>query len=235
MRTLTRNLSRRSHSCVRVAAIVVSEMNERLSPKKAPPTTMAVSHASFIPVSDESPAATGTQRHDRSHGGADRQGDEAGGQEQSGREQTPRQQVQRQIDRGIHGTHAPGRLGEGARQYEDPDHQQHVRVGGPGRKAGDPLSEGDTPRDGHGIGRSGNEGYRNGHPVEIAGHQQTRPGSRPGRQAAASAQGNCRGTTGFQTFLFFRLTDPGPGRGKSTEIFPLAQFLPVGSPHCTMK
>lgn len=60
IRTLTRNLSRRSHSWVRVAAIVVSEMNERLSPKKAPPTTMAVSQASFMPVSPARPAATGT-------------------------------------------------------------------------------------------------------------------------------------------------------------------------------
>ena len=60
MRTLTRNLSRRLHSCVRVAAIVVSEMKERLSPKKAPPTTIAVSHASPSPVCSASPAATGT-------------------------------------------------------------------------------------------------------------------------------------------------------------------------------
>ena len=60
IRTLTRNLSRRSHSWVRVAAMVVSEINDRLSPKKAPPTTMAASHASFSPVSAARPAATGT-------------------------------------------------------------------------------------------------------------------------------------------------------------------------------
>lgn len=39
--------------------MVVSEMNERLSPKKAPPTTIPMSHASFIVVCSASPAATG--------------------------------------------------------------------------------------------------------------------------------------------------------------------------------
>ena len=39
------NLLRMEQPCVCVAAIVVSEMNERLSPKNAPPTTMATSHA----------------------------------------------------------------------------------------------------------------------------------------------------------------------------------------------
>ena len=42
----TLNLSAMEHSCVLVAAIVVSEMNERLSPKNEPPTIMAVMKAS---------------------------------------------------------------------------------------------------------------------------------------------------------------------------------------------
>ncbi len=59
---------------VRVAAIVVSEMNERLSPKNAPPTIMAVmkgtpacaaANVSGLPCTPESscaiPAATGTR------------------------------------------------------------------------------------------------------------------------------------------------------------------------------
>ena len=40
--------------------MVVSEMNERLSPKKAPPATMAVSQAALLPVSAAMPPATGT-------------------------------------------------------------------------------------------------------------------------------------------------------------------------------
>ena len=42
MRMLVLNLSFIVQPCVRVAAMVVSDMNERLSPKKAPPTTIAV-------------------------------------------------------------------------------------------------------------------------------------------------------------------------------------------------
>ena len=38
----TLNLSCILQPCVRVAAMVVSEMNERLSPKKAPPVITAV-------------------------------------------------------------------------------------------------------------------------------------------------------------------------------------------------
>ena len=49
-----------SHSCVRVAAIVVSEINDRLSPKKAPPTTTATINATSNPVCCAIPAATGT-------------------------------------------------------------------------------------------------------------------------------------------------------------------------------
>ena len=40
-----RNLLRMEQPCVCVAAMVVSEMNDRLSPKNAPPTTIATSHA----------------------------------------------------------------------------------------------------------------------------------------------------------------------------------------------
>ena len=45
--------------CVRVAAIVVSEMKERLSPKNAPPTTMAVIMPVLTCVACASPVATG--------------------------------------------------------------------------------------------------------------------------------------------------------------------------------
>ena len=41
MRIFMRNLSRISHFIMRVEAMVVSDMNERLSPKKAPPTMIA--------------------------------------------------------------------------------------------------------------------------------------------------------------------------------------------------
>ena len=54
------NLSDIEHPCVRVAAIVVSEMNERLSPKKDPPTTIAEINAAEMPVSAAIPVATGT-------------------------------------------------------------------------------------------------------------------------------------------------------------------------------
>ena len=57
----TRNLSRMTHPCVRVAAIVVSEINERLSPKKAPPMTSAVINARLTSVFAAIPAATGTR------------------------------------------------------------------------------------------------------------------------------------------------------------------------------
>ena len=60
IRKLERNLSRMAQPCVRVAAIVVSEINERLSPKKAPPTTMAVIKGISIPVLSAMPATTGT-------------------------------------------------------------------------------------------------------------------------------------------------------------------------------
>ena len=40
--------------------MVVSEMNERLSPKKAPPTTIPVMRARFMSVFSAMPAATGT-------------------------------------------------------------------------------------------------------------------------------------------------------------------------------
>ena len=62
---LTRNLSFMEQFWVRVAAMVVSEMKERLSPKKAPPTTMALTKAMACSLPGEiSPAraaATGTR------------------------------------------------------------------------------------------------------------------------------------------------------------------------------
>ena len=57
---LTLNLSDIRHPCVLVAAIVVSDMNERLSPKKAPPATIAVMKPTSSPDSEAIPAATGT-------------------------------------------------------------------------------------------------------------------------------------------------------------------------------
>ncbi len=61
IRQFTRNLSRISHPWVRVAAMVVSEMNERLSPKNEPPTTTATIMAAGSPVCPASPAATGVR------------------------------------------------------------------------------------------------------------------------------------------------------------------------------
>ena len=63
------NLSAIVTPWVLVAAIVVSEMNERLSPKNAPPTMMAVMKAGLatipehppVPSSSAIPAATGTR------------------------------------------------------------------------------------------------------------------------------------------------------------------------------
>ena len=68
IRMLTLNLSAIEHPCVRVAAIVVSEINERLSPKNDPPTMMAVRNGvdAVNPDAPESaisfaiPAAIGT-------------------------------------------------------------------------------------------------------------------------------------------------------------------------------
>ena len=60
MKKFTLNLSLMLHPCELVAAIVVSEMNDRLSPKKAPPTTTAVSRAAGEPVDCANPAAMGT-------------------------------------------------------------------------------------------------------------------------------------------------------------------------------
>ena len=53
-----RNLSRMTHSCVFVDAIVVSDINDRLSPKKEPPTTTATMKGSAISVFSASPTAT---------------------------------------------------------------------------------------------------------------------------------------------------------------------------------
>ena len=48
-----------AHSCVRVAAMVVSEINERLSPKSEPPITKATIMGSSMPVFSARPTATG--------------------------------------------------------------------------------------------------------------------------------------------------------------------------------
>ena len=59
IKELTRNLSLSLQPCVEVATIVVSEMNERLSPKKDPPTTTAVIRATSVPVCWATPTAIG--------------------------------------------------------------------------------------------------------------------------------------------------------------------------------
>ena len=61
MNELTRNLSLSLQPCVEVATIVVSEMNERLSPKNEPPTTTAVIMAMLVPVCSATPAAMGVR------------------------------------------------------------------------------------------------------------------------------------------------------------------------------
>ena len=61
MKQFTRNLSRITQPCVRVAAMVVSDMNDRLSPKKAPPATMAVTIGRLVSVLAAIPTATGTR------------------------------------------------------------------------------------------------------------------------------------------------------------------------------
>ncbi len=58
---LTLNLSRILQPCVCVAIIVVSDINDRLSPKNAPPTTVATIIGRLAPVSAAIPAATGVR------------------------------------------------------------------------------------------------------------------------------------------------------------------------------
>ena len=55
-----RNLSLILHPCVCVATTVVSDINDRLSPKNAPPTTTPVIISTLMPVDDASPVAIGT-------------------------------------------------------------------------------------------------------------------------------------------------------------------------------
>ena len=61
MKLFTRNLSLSRQPCVCVAMMVVSEMNERLSPKNEPPTMMAVIRDKSVLVSLATPAAMGTR------------------------------------------------------------------------------------------------------------------------------------------------------------------------------
>ena len=56
----TRNLSRMEQPWLLVAATVVSEIKDRLSPKKAPPTMMAVMKGMLMPASAAMPEAMGT-------------------------------------------------------------------------------------------------------------------------------------------------------------------------------
>ena len=59
IKAFTLNLSLILHPCVEVATIVVSEIKERLSPKKEPPTTTAVSRGMLVPVDEAIPTAMG--------------------------------------------------------------------------------------------------------------------------------------------------------------------------------
>ena len=61
IRKLVRNLSRMEQSWVLVAATVVSEINERLSPKKEPPTTAATIKGRTIPERAANSDAIGTR------------------------------------------------------------------------------------------------------------------------------------------------------------------------------
>ena len=61
MRIFALNLSFMAQSKALVAAMVVSLMKERLSPKKAPPTMMAAMKASENPASCAMPVAMGTR------------------------------------------------------------------------------------------------------------------------------------------------------------------------------
>ena len=56
---LKRNLSDSRHPCVWVETMVVSLIKERLSPKKAPPTTAAATRGKDIAVLSARPAAIG--------------------------------------------------------------------------------------------------------------------------------------------------------------------------------
>ena len=61
MKAFTRNLSLSLQPCVCVAMMVVSLMNERLSPKNEPPTTAATSMGTEAPVWSATPAAMGVR------------------------------------------------------------------------------------------------------------------------------------------------------------------------------
>ena len=132
--TLTRNLSRRSHSWVRVAAMVVSEINDRLSPKKAPPTTIAREPRLVQSGFRRQTRRNGNQRHDRPDRSSDREGRRSRPPGRAPREAGSGQKVECQGHGGIHGTHALGRFGEGPGQHEDPDHQQDIWIRSPAEK-----------------------------------------------------------------------------------------------------
>ena len=57
---LVRNFALCFTPCVRVATMVVSEMKERLSPKKAPPTTAATTSGRAMPEEEAMPDVMGT-------------------------------------------------------------------------------------------------------------------------------------------------------------------------------
>ena len=61
IRRFTLNLSLILQSCVFVEAIVVSDINDKLSPKNEPPMTSAAMYGISIPVFSASPMATGVK------------------------------------------------------------------------------------------------------------------------------------------------------------------------------
>ena len=153
-----RNLSRMEQPWVLVAATVVSEMKDRLSPKKAPPMTTAVTRGTPTPVSAAMPAAMGTRA-------------------------TivptlvpmaielPGQDPERGVHRRVDGADVLRRRRERPRQHEDPDHQEHVPVPCSGREDGD-LVIGllHAPRDEDRVRRRNDERRRDRDLVEVPRH-----------------------------------------------------------------
>ena len=151
--------------------MVVSEMNERLSPKKAPPTTIPVMKARFMSVFSAMPAATGTsatmvptevpmesemKQAARKMPASSR----LSGSRRSGR---------------VNGPDIFGTLGECACQDENPDHQYDVLVGCADGILQHSLIQAQAFGDAYRIDRGYHESNRDGDFIEVVyndgGHQ----------------------------------------------------------------
>ena len=104
----------------------------------------------------------GDQRHDGAHARAHRHRDEAGSHEQAGKQPARRHGAEHQRHGRVHGADLARGLREGARQQEDPDHQQDIgmpRSAGKGSQAlrqrafrhGDAVNAREQERRGHGY------------------------------------------------------------------------------------